>query len=48
MAMENGWGLFVDVVIGLANIWVFIFAGIGVWMIIRYYRGKKDVVVAKG
>ena len=40
MAIESGWGLFVDVVIGLANIWVFILAGIGVWVVIRYYKGR--------
>jgi len=43
MAMENGWDLFVEVIIALANIWVFIVAGIGVWIIIRYY--KKRVLV---
>jgi hypothetical protein len=41
MAIDGGWALFVDVIIGLANIWVFILAGIGVLMLIRYYRGKK-------
>ena len=45
MAVESGWGLFVDVIIGLANVWVFLLAGIGVWMIIRRYRGK---VLVKG
>jgi hypothetical protein len=40
MAIESGWGLFVDVIIGVANIWVFILAGIGVWVIIRYYKNR--------
>jgi hypothetical protein len=40
IAIENGWSLFVDVIVGLANIWVFIFAGIGVWMLIRYYKRR--------
>ncbi len=40
MAIENGWEVFVDIIIGLANLWVFILAGLGVWMIIRRYRTK--------
>ncbi len=47
MAVESGWGLFVDVIIALANIWVFILAGIGVWMMIRYYRNKKSCWVGE-
>jgi len=47
MAVQNGWGLFVDVVIGMANIWVFILAGIGVWMLVKYYKSKKAPGVAK-
>jgi hypothetical protein len=43
MAVANGWGLFVDVIIGMANIWMFLFAGIGAWMIIRYYKRKALV-----
>ena len=48
IAIENGWGLFVNVVIDLANLWVFIASGIGVWMGIKYYRGKKTLRPAKG
>jgi hypothetical protein len=40
MAVESGWRLFVDVIIGLANIWVFILAGIGVWVVIRHYKSR--------
>jgi hypothetical protein len=48
MAIENGWGLFVDVIIGMANIWVFVLATAGVWMVIKYYKGKKAVGLVKG
>jgi hypothetical protein len=47
MAIENGWGIFVDVIIGMANLWVFILAGIGVWVLIRNYRGKKVIAPVK-
>ena len=40
MALENGWVLFVDLIVGITNLWVFIVAGIGVLLIIRKYKGK--------
>jgi len=45
MALENGWTMFVDVIIGLANLWVFILAGVGVWLVIRRYKSR---VLVKG
>ncbi|HEY4322775.1 MAG TPA: DUF4349 domain-containing protein [Mucilaginibacter sp.] len=47
MAIENGWELFVDVIVGLANLWVFILAGVGLWIVIRNYRSKKPVLLPK-
>ena len=47
MAIENGWEVFVDVIVGLTNLWVFLLAGAGVWMVIRYYRNKKSVAMVK-
>jgi len=41
LALANGWGIFVDVMIGIANLWVFILAGTGVWLLVRNYRNKK-------
>ena len=41
MAMANGWGIFVDVIIGIANLWVFILAGIGAWRLIAYYKTRR-------
>jgi len=45
LAIENGWGVFVDIFVGIANFWVLIPIGLGVWFIIRYYKSK---VLAKG
>lgn len=47
MALENGWGIFVDVIIGIANLWVFILAGVCVWLLIRNYRSKKIMAPIK-
>ena len=47
MAVENGLSLFSDFVIGIANLWLFILAMLGIWLLIRYYR-KKPAVLAKG
>ena len=44
-AVANGVDIFADVVIGLANIWLFILLGIAGWILIRYYKNKKVVNV---
>ena len=44
-SIENGWAIFENVVLGLANLWVFVIAGIVVWMVIRHYRNKRPIVV---
>lgn len=46
-SLANGWEIFVDVIVCIANLWVFIMAGISVWLIIRYYKGKKNIGVVK-
>jgi len=43
MALGNACDLFLDLVIGLANIWLFILLATGIWLAVRYYR-KKPVV----
>jgi Domain of unknown function (DUF4349) len=47
LAIENGVDIFADVVIGLANIWLFILLAIGIWMMIRYYKNKKAANTVK-
>jgi len=46
-SIENGWAIFENVVLGLTNLWVFVIAGITVWMIIRHYRNKRPIVLIK-
>jgi Domain of unknown function (DUF4349) len=46
-SFENGWEIFVDVLVGLANFWVLIPTGIAIWMTIRYYKRKRTVDLAK-
>jgi hypothetical protein len=46
-AIENGWSIFEELLLGLANLWVLIIAGLGVWMVIRYYKSKRPVLHAK-
>jgi len=41
MALENGWGIFVDLIVFIANLWVFIMAGVGVWMLAKQVKNKK-------
>lgn len=44
VAFANGWAMFVDLLIGLTNIWIFILLGLAVWLgYIRYKRMKIAV-----
>jgi hypothetical protein len=47
MAIENGWGFFVDMIVGLTNLWVFLLTGLAIWYIIIRYRTKKRAVLVK-
>lgn len=40
MALANGWAIFTEIIIGIANLWVLILAGIGLWMLFRLYKKK--------
>jgi hypothetical protein len=40
LAFENGWAIFVDVLIGLTNIWMFILTGLVAWRMFVYYRRR--------
>ena len=46
-SIENGWSIFENVVLGLANLWVFVIAGIIVLIVIRHYRNKRPIIVVK-
>lgn len=45
MAIVNGWLMFTEVILGFANLWVFILIGFGLWMAYKIYRKKHLVVV---
>ena len=47
MSLQNGWLVFVEVLVGIANFWVLIPIGLGIWISIRYYKRKKSVGLAK-
>ena len=38
MACENGWQLFMDMMVGLADIWFLLLCGVGLWWYIRYRK----------
>jgi hypothetical protein len=40
LAFANGWAIFMDMVVGLINLWVFILAGLVIWAGYRFYRKK--------
>ena len=44
LAFANGWNIFIDVLVGMVNLWVFIIAGAGIWLSYRYYKGKARIV----
>ncbi|MFI5158498.1 MAG: DUF4349 domain-containing protein [Sphingobacteriales bacterium] len=43
MAFSNGWYLFKELVILLADMWIFIIVGAGMWILARYYKRKERV-----
>lgn len=40
MAAGNGWVIFTELILGLANLWVFVLIGIGLWLAYRVYRKR--------
>jgi hypothetical protein len=44
LALNNGWYIFKEALLVLANVWVFVLVGIVLWQIIIYYRRKRHVV----
>jgi hypothetical protein len=39
-ALTNGWNLFAIFIIGIVNLWLFVLAGFGVWMMVKLCRRK--------
>ncbi|MEB0261048.1 DUF4349 domain-containing protein [Mucilaginibacter sp. 10I4] len=40
MALSNGWYLFAELILGLANLWVLILVGAGLWIAFKTYKRK--------
>jgi hypothetical protein len=40
LALVNGWNLFAAFFIGIANLWLFILAGFGTWLLLKLYKRK--------
>ncbi|RYD90128.1 MAG: DUF4349 domain-containing protein [Sphingobacteriales bacterium] len=45
LAIDNGLQVFVSMLILLTNLWAFMLAGLGVWLVIHLYKKKQPVVV---
>jgi hypothetical protein len=43
-SFANGWHLFMEAILAIANLWVFILAGIGILLLIRFYRRKYSIL----
>lgn len=43
-ALAFGWSIFAELILWIANLWVFILAGMGTWMLIRFYRRKNPTL----
>jgi hypothetical protein len=43
-SLTYGWSLFVELVLGLANLWVFILLGISIWVLFRFYKRKHPAL----
>ncbi|HJP62804.1 MAG TPA: hypothetical protein VJ844_05150, partial [Mucilaginibacter sp.] len=40
LALANGWFVFMDLVVAMANLWMFILLGIGVWFGVIFYKKR--------
>ena len=43
-SFANGWHLFMEAILAIANLWVFILAGISILLLIRFYRRKYSIL----
>lgn len=44
-AIQNGWSLFTDAIIGLVNLWMFILAAVAGWLVYKYFSRKNTMAV---
>jgi hypothetical protein len=43
-SLAYGYSLFTELILGLANLWVFILLGIGIWLLLRIYKRKHPAI----
>jgi len=41
LSLVGGWSIFVDLFMGLMNLWVFILCGLGIWWVIAVYKKRN-------
>ena len=46
MGIINGWTIFKELIIGLANVWALILLGIGAFFLIRHFIRKDKIKIA--
>jgi len=39
-SLANGWFMFTELILAISNLWVFVLAAIGFWLLFRYYKRK--------
>lgn len=44
LALASGWSVFVDLLIGIINLWAFIMLGFVIWAAYRYYRKRPRLI----
>jgi hypothetical protein len=45
LALSNGWHIFKEALLVLANVWVFLLVGVILWQVIIFYRRKRSTVL---
>ncbi|SDE42945.1 protein of unknown function [Mucilaginibacter pineti] len=43
-SFSYGWSFFADLILGVANLWAFILAAIGLWILVKYYKRKNPAL----
>ncbi len=47
MSIENGWDMFISVLVYIINAWVIFPIGFGLWMLVRYIKKRRSVILIK-
>jgi hypothetical protein len=45
-ALSNGWNLFVDLLIGLSNMWVFFIMAFAAWLAYKWYKRRRPATLS--